>query len=203
MTGRIIVFEGVDGTGKSTLAEMLAKDLDAIYYAFPGKEPYTLGSAVYNIHHSTIEACPESMQLLHIAAHINALKTRIIPWLAAGKTVVLDRFYWSTYVYGLAYDVPITFLREIIKLELPYWESYLDSAVLFLVTRPEPFDKHDDAKSLKQWHQIHDLYDHVFANDKFDSINRLYVENVGNLMDTFNVVKSFVKDTSSNEIQES
>ena len=54
--GRLIVFEGTDGVGKSTPAERLTGRLRETgipceHLAFPGKQPGSLGRLVYDLHH--------------------------------------------------------------------------------------------------------------------------------------------------------
>ena len=56
--GRLIVFEGPDGVGKSTLAEQLTVHLREAgvpceHLAFPGRQPGSLGHLVYDLHHDT------------------------------------------------------------------------------------------------------------------------------------------------------
>jgi len=51
-TGRIIVFEGPDGSGKSTLSKGLVKYLrksgkQCVHLSFPGNEPGTLDRSAY------------------------------------------------------------------------------------------------------------------------------------------------------------
>src|ERR1035438_1518496 len=80
--GRLIVFEGMDGSGKSALSEALARVLTdqgsaARLVAFPGRIPGTLGQLVYKIHHDSNaygidRLAPSSLQALHIAAHLDA-----------------------------------------------------------------------------------------------------------------------------------
>src|SRR5713101_3899196 len=106
--GNLIIFEGPDGSGKTTLSSalaetLLAKGMDCEHLAFPGREDGSLGKQVYRVHHDPrsagIEALtPTSLQVLHIAAHIDAIESRIFPALHAGKSIILDRFWWSTWV---------------------------------------------------------------------------------------------------------
>ena len=142
--GRLIVFEGPDRVGKSTLVEQLTSRLrkegiTCEHLAFPGKQAGTLGHLVYDLHHDKLgldhrDVNATSLQLLHIAAHIDAIEGRILPALQAGTWIVLDRFWWSTWVYGTAKKVPEKSLRAMIGLEQLHW-GQTKPDVLFLVER--------------------------------------------------------------------
>ena len=58
----------------------------------------------------------------------------MLPALHEGTWVVLDRFWWSTWVYGAAYGVPEYSLETMIELERLHW-GQLKPHVLFLVER--------------------------------------------------------------------
>ena len=142
--GRLIVFEGPDGVGKSTLAEQFTVHLREAgvpceHLAFPGRQPGSLGQLVYDLHHDTLgiglsEVNPTSLQLLHIAAHVDAIEEHILPAIRAGAWIVLDRFWWSTWVYGAAFGVPERSLEAMIELERLHW-GQIKPDVLFLVER--------------------------------------------------------------------
>ena len=144
--GRLIVFEGPDGVGKSTLSNALANklknfDVPCKHLAFPGNEVGTLGRLVYDLHHDTdafgLNAItPTSLQVLHIAAHLDAIEQRILPALRKGYWVVLDRFWWSTWVYGNVGGVDTTSLDAMIRLELLQWNGIRPDTV-FVVERTE------------------------------------------------------------------
>src|SRR5688572_6476007 len=98
--GQLYVLEGPDGVGKSTIAQALAEalhsaGLQAEVFSFPGREAGTLGQLVYRLHHDCVGLGVESVtessrQALHVAAHIDAIETRILPALRKGIHVVLD-----------------------------------------------------------------------------------------------------------------
>jgi thymidylate kinase len=146
--GRLIVFEGPDEVGKTTLANatttaLRARGEDVVPLAFPGHEAGTLGALVYRLHHEPSEfdvkaIAPASLQLLHVAAHIDTIDRKILPALALGKTVVLDRFWWSTLVYGLVAGADRRLLEQMISLEHTFWGQQVPD-VVFLVQRNKPF----------------------------------------------------------------
>ena len=142
--GRLIVFEGPDRVGKSTLVEHLTRRLrkegiTCEHLASPGKQAGTLGRLVYDLHHDKLgldhkDVNATSLQLLHIAAHIDAIEGRILPALQDGTCIVLDRFWWSTWVYGVVKKVPENSLRAMIGLEQLHW-GQIKPDVVFLVER--------------------------------------------------------------------
>ena len=141
---RLIVFEGPDGVGKSTLCELLAAELQRTerpceLFSFPGRDPGTLGRLVYEVHHdptahSVTGLTEASKQLLHVAAHIDSIESRIMPALQQGKWVILDRFWWSTWVYGKIGGVDERLLEAMIVVERLRWSDFLPD-VVFLVAR--------------------------------------------------------------------
>lgn len=142
MRGQLLIFEGPDGTGKTTLSHRLVEWLKAHgraarYVGAPGRVAGTLGEHVYQLHHSPERfglqtIYPPSLQLLHVAAHIDALHTTIIPALDSGETVVLDRFWWSTVAYGKVAGIDSEQLKLIIDLELHHWDERRPTAVFLL-----------------------------------------------------------------------
>lgn len=147
MIGKLFAFEGPDGVGKTTLARWFATHLEesgvrCILLSFPGREPGSLGLHVYELHHDPskfgIESLsPFSLQLLHVAAHVDAIEARIKPLIAEGAVVVLDRFWWSTYVYGKVAGVSEAVLNRMIDLERSAWLPIIPER-MFLISRSTP-----------------------------------------------------------------
>jgi thymidylate kinase len=139
---RLIILEGVDGMGKTYVARALTERLrkmgiDAASYSFPGQVHGSLGELVHNIHHGKVKVQdidPASLQLMHVAAHINELHLRIIPDLRGGKWIILDRFWWSTWVYGSASGVDTRALEKLLALERFYWKEHTPD-IVFLLAR--------------------------------------------------------------------
>jgi thymidylate kinase len=157
--GKLIVLEGPDGVGKSTLSQALAKKLTDFnipceLQAFPGKEEGTLGRLVYDLHHNldafgVRNVTPASLQALHIAAHLEAIEQRILPTLSEGRWVVLDRFWWSTWVYGNASAVDRPTLDAMIRVERLQWDG-VKPTVVFVVDRTGSPPKDDSPDQLRK-----------------------------------------------------
>lgn len=102
--GRLISFEGVDGSGKSTQARRLARFLTETGAAplltrEPGGSP-----GAEDIRRLLVEGppdrwSPETELLLFTAARRDHLEKTILPTLAQGRDVITDRFADSTRVY--------------------------------------------------------------------------------------------------------
>jgi dTMP kinase len=99
-----ISFEGIDGSGKSTQARMLAETLraqghDVVLTREPGGSP-----GAEEIRRLVLEGDPDRWSaqteiLLFTAARRDHLERVIEPALAAGKVVICDRFADSTRMY--------------------------------------------------------------------------------------------------------
>jgi dTMP kinase len=99
LPGRLVVFEGADGTGKSTQAALLSHSLGAFLSREPGGT--ALGEAVREL---ILRPSPEPLDpvaeaLLMLAARAAHVSSVVRPRLASGQWVVLDRFTASTLAY--------------------------------------------------------------------------------------------------------
>jgi thymidylate kinase len=147
MPAQLLIFEGPDGTGKTTLSLRLVEWLTsqqqrARYVSFPGRIEGSLGRLVYDIHHHPGHyglhgLDPAAQQLLHVAAHIDTLNKTIIPALESGEIVVMDRFWWSTITYGEVSGIDHEPLELMIDIELHHWSHHQPTAV-FLLERAKP-----------------------------------------------------------------
>jgi Thymidylate kinase len=142
--GKLFVFEGIDHVGKTSIISKLISKLGesgvpCSFYSFPGKTPKSLGALVYDIHHHesnyfSERINPISLQMLHVAAHIEILYKHIIPDIQKGKIVLLDRYWWSTYAYGIASGVSKKNLENIILPEKVIMKN-IEVSGYFLIKR--------------------------------------------------------------------
>ena len=125
--GLFITFEGVEGSGKTTQAEMLGRALssrDAVVVREPGGTE--LGERMREVLlFGGMDIDPEAEMFLFMAARSQLVREVIAPGLAAGQIVIADRYHDSTLAYqgggrGLATYWPpsfpkpdMTFLLEV------------------------------------------------------------------------------------------
>jgi len=103
--GRFIVFEGLDGSGKSTQIKYLANTLRAkglkVYETFePTDSP--IGSLIHQImthrirsDHKTIAALFVADRIDHLLNEVNGIYSKVMN----GVVVISDRYYFSSYAY--------------------------------------------------------------------------------------------------------
>ena len=191
----LFVFEGPDGVGKTSIGSRVARALrrdghDVLALSFPGKQAGTLGALVYRIHHDRAafgiqQLSEEARQLLHVAAHLDAIKYRIRPALERGKLVLLDRFWWSTTVYGSVGGADRHILDRILSVELQAWGDILPKGV-FLIRRPTPFRSEAD---IRTWRRLSSAYRALAAKES----ERYVVEQVVNDGPLSDVVSGVVR----------
>jgi len=101
--GKFIVFEGLDGSGTTTQANLLFK-----YLKGQGKKVFLTGEPTRSLIGGLIEgqisgdwkSSPECLQLLFTADRAHHLEKEIIPLLKKGITVICTRYILSTLAYG-------------------------------------------------------------------------------------------------------
>lgn len=104
--GKLIVFEGAEGAGKTTqirrLAERLARAaVPCVAVREPGGTP--VGDAIREILLDREWHITDATEaLLFMASRAELIAREIKPSLAAGKVVLMDRFFLSTYAYQVA-----------------------------------------------------------------------------------------------------
>lgn len=104
--GKFIVFEGIDGSGKTTISKMTADFLRAEGYAVcetfePTKESPE-SRRIRRILEGEEKSEGNLLQELFIADRAYHIVKTVVPALGQGKIVVCDRYFFSTFAYGMA-----------------------------------------------------------------------------------------------------
>lgn len=114
--GLLVVFEGAEGAGKSTQLRLLvdwlgARGRDVVAVREPGGT--IIGDEIRRILlDPNADIVPRSEALLFMASRAQLVEREIRPALESGATVLLDRFFLSTYAYqGVGRGIPEADLR--------------------------------------------------------------------------------------------
>lgn len=169
--GKFIVFEGTDGSGKSTQMKMLSKYLAGKGVpCFSTREPTDspfgallrscLTGRVETDEH-TIAAMFAADRLDHINNGVNGIKKKLL----GGETVLCDRYYFSSFAYNGGF-VP---LEWVVELNRPAMEALRPDLVIYLDLPPEDGMKRvarrgetDRYETLEKQKKIHDNYLEIF-----------------------------------------
>lgn len=144
--GVVLVFEGLDRTGKSTQLERLQNALlpDSTVFAHMPRGFVRFTERVYTaLEGETGEEKPSSglaQQLAHLACHAESIGR--LAEAAASRALVLDRWWWSTLAYGwYGGSVEQSGLSEANFRELidTIWSSIVPS-IVFVFLEPHQVD---------------------------------------------------------------
>lgn len=114
--GKFIVFDGLDGSGQSTQAGLLRDFLiEEGYLVVSTKEPTLDSEAGRKIRQAldkAVEVDPQQLQELFTQDRQEHLENKIFPALKEGKAVISDRYFFSTFAYGVADGLDLESLIE-------------------------------------------------------------------------------------------
>lgn len=167
--GRFIVLEGPDGSGTTTHAKILAETLrsqgeDAVLTAEPTDSP--IGKFIREQLQAKTVECPSALQLLFCADRAWHIEKVIKPALAAGKTVISDRYVISTLIYGEALGLDPDWL---VRVNTPFLEP--DIMIIALpplhtclerIMKRKQLDVFENTRFQKL---VYDLYEKAGAED--------------------------------------
>jgi dTMP kinase len=113
--GILIVFEGIDGAGKSTQAEilmkkLLAKGLDVVYFREPTKGRWGRKIRKKALYPDSLT--PEEELDLFQRDRKENVEKNLKPALEKKKIIVLDRYYYSTIAYQGAKGIDKKRIRQ-------------------------------------------------------------------------------------------
>jgi dTMP kinase len=114
--GLLVVFEGIDGSGKSTQARFLQRKLKSMGYAVVSLREPTRGKwgrAIRRLARTDGSLTAEEELDLFIKDRRDNVRKNIGPALAVKKVVILDRYYFSTIAYQGAKGIDPARIRRL------------------------------------------------------------------------------------------
>ncbi len=139
MQGKFIVFEGIDGSGKSTQLSLLAQKLKSAQIpVLATKEPTDgpIGVIIRNVLNKRLVLDEKTIAALYLADRLDHIQNPVNGMLHqrnAGKTILCDRYYLSSYAYHSSH-VP---LQWIIAANAECAELMRPDVIFFLDVAPE------------------------------------------------------------------
>lgn len=139
-SGTFITFEGPDGSGKTSQMQKVVswlekQSLPILQTREPGGT--RIGEKIRDVLHDTehVEMSSQAEILLYSASRAQIVSELILPALHAGKIVLCDRYYDSTYAYqGYGRGLDLDALRQITEFATQHLRP---DVTLYLDVKPE------------------------------------------------------------------
>jgi dTMP kinase len=185
MKGKLIVFEGIEGSGKTTQIKLTQSWLQGQGYSVEcTREPggTELGQQIRQILLDFNQAVSNKTELLlYMADRAHHIETKIIPLLNEGKIVLCDRFIYSTLAYqGFGRRIPVGLIDQLnyftcadVSLDLIFW---LDISPEKGIQRAKSRSKLDrmESESLSFHQKVCSGYGKIFNN--LDIVHKIDAE---------------------------
>lgn len=203
LPGKFIVFEGIDGSGKTTQAQILFETLkkqgkEVVLTKSPTDEK--IGKFIRQILSGEEKVSPIALQYLFVADRADHV-AQTEKWLSKGIAVISDRYFWSSVAYGIA-DMkrPVDVLLSAYSILSSYYQFvvpditfYLDIPVDVGVKRVANKKMLEIYENKKMLETVKDTYDLLLARfpeeftildgtKKMDEVEKDVIEKVKNLL---------------------
>src|SRR5262245_19102994 len=187
--GKLIVVEGIDGSGKSTQVQLLLKWLEA-----RGEQVFfTEWNSSELVRQATKRGkkknllTPSTFSLLHATEFADRLTYSIIPYLKAGMTVLADRYVYTAFARDIARGVDPKWVRDLYSFAVEpdmvfYFRVPIDVAVGRILGARSKIKfyeagmdlglSQDPAESFRLFQgRVLEEYDRLSAEDRFQVID--------------------------------
>ena len=153
--GRLIIVEGIDGSGKSTQIDLLAKWLTSMGYV----TVFTEWNSSPIVRRTTKRGkderllTPMSFSLIHAADFANRVYTQILPALKSGTVVLADRYVFTAFARDAARGVNRDWLRRIYSFAVQpslalYFKVPLEESIRRIVAGRESIGYYESGQDL-------------------------------------------------------
>ena len=193
--GILIVFEGIDGTGKSTQSSMLAKVLSEMQVPNISLAEPTRGTWGKKIRRLLTEGRQGISAQEELSWFINDRKEdvekNIMPALQGNKVVIMDRYYFSTAAYQGALGMD----PEQIRLDNESFAPVPDRVLIFLSSTEACLERIESSRDQKSAFEKLDYLNSVQEIFKrFNGPNIRFINSVGSLSEVHEKVLAEIND---------
>ena len=193
--GLLIVFEGIDGTGKSTQCELLARSLTERHMLNIALAEPTRGTWGTKIRRLLSEGrqgiSPQEELSWFVNDRKEDIELNIMPALQDNKVVLMDRYYFSTAAYQGALGLD----PEQIRLENETFAPIPDRVLIFLTSPETCLERIESTRDQKSAFEKLDYLRNVqeiFKN--FTGPNIRFIDSVGSVPEVHEKVLSSIED---------
>ncbi len=153
--GRLIIVEGIDGSGKSTQIDLLGKWLSSMGYV----TVFTEWNSSPIVRRTTKRGkdqrllTPMSFSLIHAADFANRVYTQILPALKSGTVVLADRYVFTAFARDAARGVNRDWLRRVYSFAVQpslalYFKVPLEESIRRIVAGRESIGYYESGQDL-------------------------------------------------------
>ena len=153
--GRLIIVEGIDGSGKSTQIDLLGKWLSSMGYV----TVFTEWNSSPIVRRTTKRGkdqrllTPMSFSLIHAADFANRVYTQILPALKSGTVVLADRYVFTAFARDTARGVNRDWLRRVYSFAVQpslalYFKVPLEESIRRIVAGRESIGYYESGQDL-------------------------------------------------------
>jgi dTMP kinase len=193
--GFLIVFEGIDGTGKSTQCELLAKSLserNMLNIALAEPTRGTWGTKIRKLLSEGRQGIsPQEELSWFVNDRKEDIELNIMPALQDNKVVLMDRYYFSTAAYQGALGLD----PEQIRLENETFAPIPDRVLIFLTSPETCLERIESSRDQKSAFEKLDYLQNVQEIFKsFSGPDIRFIDSIGSVSEVHEKVLSSIED---------